>query len=65
MRCGISDKQRDAATAQKNPAFGGEKKPSQGVTTLARCAGIALRDVPSGLNSFSAIKWVPITAGWY
>jgi len=48
-----------------NPAFGGEKKPSQCVTALARCAGIALRAVPSGLNSFSTIKWVPITAGWY
>jgi len=23
MRCGASDKTRDAATAQKNPAFGG------------------------------------------
>jgi hypothetical protein len=42
-----SAKQRNAATAQKHPAFGGADRSSGFVTALARCAGIALRTPPA------------------
>jgi len=37
MRCGTSDKTRDAATVQKNPAFGGANRLFGCVAMLARC----------------------------
>jgi glyoxylase-like metal-dependent hydrolase (beta-lactamase superfamily II) len=37
MRCGTSDKTRNAATAQKNPAFGGATRLFRCVAMLARC----------------------------
>ena len=36
MRCGASDEKRDAATGQKNPAFGEPERPIGCVATLAR-----------------------------
>ncbi len=37
MRCGASDEKRDAATGQKNPAFGGPERLIGCVAALARC----------------------------
>ncbi len=36
MRCGASDEKRDAATGQKNPAFGGPERLIGCVAALAR-----------------------------
>jgi len=36
MRCGTSDEKRDAATGQKNPAFGGPERLIGCVAALAR-----------------------------
>ena len=36
MRCGASDKKRDAATGQNNPAFGGPERLIGCVAALAR-----------------------------
>ena len=37
MRCGASDKERNDATRQDNPASGGPNRPFGGVAALARC----------------------------
>ncbi len=44
MRCGASDEKRDAATGQKNPAFGGPERligcPESYWAALARHLGL-------------------------
>ncbi len=44
MRCGASDEKRDAATGQKNPAFGGPERligcPASFWAALARHLGL-------------------------
>ena len=44
MRCGASDEKRDAATGQKNPAFGGPERligcPESFWAALARHLGV-------------------------
>ncbi len=40
MRCGTSDEKRDAATGQKNPAFGGPERLIGCVAALARHLGL-------------------------
>ncbi len=40
MRCGASDEKRDAATGQKNPAFGGPERLIGCVAALARHLGL-------------------------
>jgi hypothetical protein len=47
MRCGASDEKRDAATGQKNPAFGGPERLIGYVAALARCPKIAPRAAPA------------------
>jgi hypothetical protein len=55
---------RDAGFGQKNPASGGMKPAIACVAALARC--LASRGAPRLLDGrFDAMKWVPITAGWY
>ncbi len=55
MRCGASDEKRDAATGQKNPAFGGPERLIGCVAALARHLGlggahIALRAAPARMS---------------
>ncbi len=40
MRCGASDDKRDAATGQKNPAFGGPERLNGCVAARARQLGL-------------------------
>jgi hypothetical protein len=55
---------RDAGFGQKNPASGGMKPAIGCVAALARClASRCAPRLPDG--RFDAMKWVPITAGWY
>ncbi len=64
-RCGASGEARDEARRGERPAFGG----LYGLAGLRRTAcpmrRIDPRVAPGRTSPFSAIEWVPITAGWY